>query len=91
MKRQITKVRERIDAAAEASGRSGSSVKLVAVSKMHPADAIRKAIKAGQTAFGENKVQEAEAKINEIGRDAAEWHYIGHLQTNKAKKAAAAI
>jgi pyridoxal phosphate enzyme (YggS family) len=61
-------------------------VKLIAVSKMHPANAIREAIDAGCTVFGENKVQEAEGKISEIGRD-AEWHLIGHLQSNKARKA----
>jgi pyridoxal phosphate enzyme (YggS family) len=60
---------------------------LVAVSKTHPAEVLRSASAAGVTVFGENKVQEAEAKIVEIGRDAAEWHLIGHLQSNKARKA----
>jgi len=67
--------------------RDPSAVKLVAVSKTHPADLIRDAIAHGLTVFGENKVQEAESKIDEVGRDAAEWHLIGHLQSNKARKA----
>ena len=64
-----------------------ASIKLVAVSKTHPAEVLRKAIVAGCTVFGENKVQEAEGKIVEIGRNAAEWHLIGHLQSNKARRA----
>lgn len=80
-------VRKRIAMAAAISGRTAGDVKLVAVSKTHPADVIRDAIAAGITAFGENKVQEAESKIREIGRYAAEWHLIGHLQSNKARKA----
>jgi len=67
--------------------RDPSAVKLVAVSKTHPADLIRDAIAHGLTVFGENKVQEAESKIDEVGREAAEWHLIGHLQSNKARKA----
>jgi pyridoxal phosphate enzyme (YggS family) len=73
--------------AAAISGRPAEDVKLVAVSKTHPAPVIREAIAAGVSVFGENKVQEAESKIREIGRDAAEWHLIGHLQSNKARKA----
>lgn len=69
------------------SGRSRHDVKLIGVSKTRPASAVREAIAAGCTVFGENKVQEAEGKIQEIGRDAAEWHLIGHLQSNKARKA----
>ena len=68
-------------------GRVASEIKLVAVSKTHPASVLREAISAGITVFGENKVQEAESKIDEIGRDAAEWHLIGHLQSNKVRKA----
>ena len=80
-------VRGRIDAAAQRFARDPSQVKLVAVSKTHPADAVRAATRFGAATFGENKVQEAESKIVEIGRGAAEWHLIGHLQSNKARKA----
>lgn len=73
--------------AAARAGRDPGEIKLVAVSKTHPAAAIREAIAAGQTIFGENKVQEAEGKIEEIGRESAEWHLIGHLQSNKARRA----
>lgn len=67
--------------------RDSGEIKLVAVTKTHPAAVIRLALDAGLSVFGENKVQEAEGKIAEIGRDAAEWHLIGHLQSNKARKA----
>jgi pyridoxal phosphate enzyme (YggS family) len=80
-------VRQRIARAAEMSGREASEIKLVAVSKTHPVETLRDAIDAGVTVLGENKIQEAEDKINELGRDAAEWHLIGHLQSNKARKA----
>lgn len=69
------------------AGRNAEDIKLVAVSKTHPASILREAITAGVTVFGENKVQEAENKIAEVGRDVAEWHLIGHLQSNKARKA----
>jgi len=77
----------RIAAAAARAGRDANEIKLVAVSKTHPAETIREAIAAGQTVFGENKVQEAEGKIVGIGREQAEWHLIGHLQSNKARRA----
>ncbi|HEV7701669.1 MAG TPA: YggS family pyridoxal phosphate-dependent enzyme, partial [Pyrinomonadaceae bacterium] len=56
-------------------------------SKTHPTTVLQEAIDAGVTVLGENKVQEAEDKIVELGRNAAEWHLIGHLQSNKARKA----
>lgn len=62
-------------------------MKLVAVSKTHPPEVLREAIAAGARLLGENKVQEAEDKVAALGRDAAEWHLIGHLQSNKARKA----
>src|SRR5690242_18792058 len=83
----IEHVRQRIGAAAVRSNRHLEDITLVAVSKTHPADAVREAIAAGQIDFGENRVQEAEAKIPEVGRDAARWHLIGHLQSNKARRA----
>lgn len=83
----LNDVRRRIAHAASRADRDPGEIKLVAVSKTHPADILREAIAAGVTVFGENKVQEAESKITELGRDAAEWHLIGHLQSNKARKA----
>jgi PLP dependent protein len=83
----LEEIESRIAAAAARAGRDPGEIKLVAVSKTHPAETIREAVAAGQTVFGENKVQEAEGKIEEIGREAAEWHLIGHLQSNKARRA----
>ena len=83
-------VRERIARAASRGGRSERSITLVAVSKTHPPERVREAFEAGQLAFGENKVQEGEAKIAALGslREAGlRWHLVGHLQSNKARKA----
>lgn len=80
-------VRSRIAEAANRAGRDPDEVKLVAVTKTHPVSVLNEAIDAGIAIFGENKVQEAESKIEEIGRERAEWHLIGHLQSNKARKA----
>jgi pyridoxal phosphate enzyme (YggS family) len=87
LRENLAAVRARIDAAAERAGRKGDEIKLVAVSKMHPAYLIQDAIGVGVTAVGENRVQEAEEKILEVGRSAVEWHLIGHLQSNKARRA----
>lgn len=87
LRENLTKVRRKIEEAAQKSGRSANEIKLVAVSKTHPGKIVREAIEAGVNVFGENKVQEAETKIEEIGREQAEWHLIGHLQANKARKA----
>ncbi len=84
---RLRAINSRIAVAAEQSQRSASDVSLVAVSKTHPAELIREAISAGQIDFGENRVQEAEIKIPEVGREAARWHLIGHLQSNKARRA----
>src|SRR6266403_5432786 len=67
--------------------RKPQDITLVAVSKTHSADTIRLAIAAAVSELGENRVQEAESKILELGRNAARWHLIGHLQTNKARRA----
>ncbi|MCR5567842.1 MAG: YggS family pyridoxal phosphate-dependent enzyme [Paludibacteraceae bacterium] len=69
---------------AEITAQLPSGTRLVAVSKFHPADAIREAYDAGQRIFGENHVQEMTAKYTELPKD-IEWHFIGHLQTNKVK------
>jgi hypothetical protein len=83
----LAAVRERIAAAAQAAGREPDAVRLLAVSKMFPADAVRDAYAAGQRDFGENKVQEALQKIEQTADLSIRWHLIGHLQSNKAKKA----
>lgn len=80
-------VRERIEATALACDRDPKTVKLVAVSKTVPVDPIRAAIKAGVTILGENYVQEAREKIEALREEKISWHFIGHLQSNKAKYA----
>ena len=84
---KFSDVKNQIKAAAEKAGRNADEIKLVAVSKTHPVEILLEAIEAGANILGENKVQEAESKIEEIGREKAEWHLIGHLQKNKARKA----
>ena len=77
---------DRIERAARRVGRNPGEIKLVAVSKTVEAARIKEAIEAGVSILGENYVQEAQKKIEEIGHPVA-WHFIGHLQTNKAKYA----
>ena len=84
---RLAVVRTQITAAATGCGRSPQEVTLVAISKTHPSSAITELIELGATDVGENRVQEAEDKITEIGRDKARWHLVGHLQANKAKRA----
>jgi hypothetical protein len=88
---RLARVRQRIDAAARASGRDPSSVRLVAVSKTFPIGAVRDAWLAGHREFGENRVQEALQKIAGTADLGIRWHLLGHLQTNKARKAAASF
>jgi len=82
----LERVREQIAQAATKSGRSIEDVDLVAISKTHEAAKVREAIDAGQTLFGENKVQEARAKIPELPSH-TRWHLVGHLQKNKIRHA----
>ena len=84
---RLAKIEAEIARAANKANRNAQEIKLVAVSKTHGAEIVKEAIEAGARVFGENKVQEAEGKILEIGRENAEWHLIGHLQSNKARKA----
>ena len=89
---RVVKVRERIEQAAKRSGRRVDEVTLVAVSKTKTAEDVRAGFEAGLRIFGENKVQEAETKAAALVtlREAGlRWHLIGHLQGNKARKAAA--
>lgn len=83
--RNLDQVRTRIAAAARQSGRDPSSIKLVAVSKMKSIEDIREACEAGQYAFGENYAQELRQKADILVDLPLEWHFIGHLQRNKAK------
>ena len=82
-------VRRRLEQAARMAGRDPSSIRLVAVSKTFPPAAVRAAARAGQVDFGENKVQEGLQKIAETPDLRLRWHLIGHLQSNKARRAAA--
>ncbi len=86
----LSRVRERIAAACRRSGRDPRDVTLVAVSKTVEPARIRQAVALGQSCFGENRVQEALAKIPEVGEGVA-WHLIGHLQRNKARHAVGAF
>lgn len=81
-------VRERVDAAARAVGRSPDEVDVLAVSKTWPAASILEAARAGQRAFGENYVQEGVAKIEELRDRHLEWHFVGPLQGNKSRMVA---
>jgi len=88
---RVAAVRERIARAAERASRPPGDVTLVAISKTHPAEAVRAAFAAGVRDFGENRVQEAEPKIAATADLVASglcWHLVGHLQSNKARKAA---
>jgi pyridoxal phosphate enzyme (YggS family) len=84
-------VRRRITAAAQRSGRSPSSITLIAVSKTFTAEAVRDAARAGQMHFGENRVQEGLEKSEALKELSLSWHLIGHLQSNKARKSVAAF
>lgn len=95
---RLTEIRARITAAAQSAGREPSSVRLVAVSKTFPLESVLEAHAAGQRDFGENRVQEGLQKIEQalqkVERSADQsirWHLLGHLQTNKARKAAPAF
>lgn len=81
----LRETRKRMDRAAEAAGRDAADVALVAVSKRHPAQSVRTLAQTGQMDFGENYVQEALSKQQELKDLALRWHFIGHLQSNKAK------
>src|SRR6201981_1140641 len=82
----LERVREQIASAAANAGRSPDDVELGAITKTHPAEKVREAIQAGQTLFGESRVQEARAKIPELLSN-IRWHFVGHLQKNKIRHA----
>lgn len=84
---RLAAIRARIAAAAKNCGREPDEITLIAISKTHPASVIKRVIEFGALDIGENRVQEAEEKIAELGRNAARWHLVGHLQANKARRA----
>jgi PLP dependent protein len=88
LRARVAEVRERIEAARARAGGT-DEVTLVAVTKTHPAALVRAAIAAGVADVGENRVQEMDEKVAEIGRQSVRWHLIGHLQRNKAARAVA--
>lgn len=88
LKENAARIQERMARAAARGGRNADEITLVAVSKTHPANAIREAYEAGLRHFGENRVQEWEGKRAGTEGLAASWHLIGHLQSNKAARAA---
>ncbi len=88
VRENFLKVQERIAVAARKAGRRSEEVTLIGVSKTHPAEMIRAAFEAGIRHFGENRVQEWEGKRGGVHDLAATWHLVGHLQSNKAARAA---
>ncbi len=87
MIKRIQNIKKRIEETAVGCGRDPSTVRLVAVSKTIPVNRVKEAIEAGVTVFGENYVQEAREKFSQLATYPVSWHFIGHLQSNKAKYA----
>ncbi|MDJ0817481.1 MAG: YggS family pyridoxal phosphate-dependent enzyme, partial [Desulfobacterales bacterium] len=87
MEDRLKRIHERIDQVASRCNRSAESIRLIAVSKTMPAAVVREAIDSGVTDLGENYIQEARDKVNELATAPVNWHFIGHLQSNKAKYA----
>jgi pyridoxal phosphate enzyme (YggS family) len=88
LKENLNNVRRRVKTACLQARRSADKVRIIAVSKKHPAERIRKMHTLGQDAFGENRIQEALPKIEALASLEIEWHFIGPLQSNKAAEAA---
>ena len=86
LQENLTRIRSRIDQACERSGRQPDSVRLMAVSKNQPPERVAEAASAGLTLFGENRIQDAKVKIP-LCPSQLEWHFIGHLQSNKSRDA----
>lgn len=87
LEQTLPAVRDRIERACSAAERSAADVRLVAVSKAHPIEAIDAALGAGLSDLGENRIHELETKVAARGREAATWHMIGHIQSRKARRA----
>jgi PLP dependent protein len=88
LRARLADIRSRIERAAGRAGRDPASIRLVAISKTFPAEYVSALADAGQIDFGENKVQEALQKMQQTSQRPLRWHLVGHLQSNKAKKAA---
>jgi pyridoxal phosphate enzyme (YggS family) len=82
---RLRELRQHIEEIARQAGRDPAGIRLVAVSKTHPAETVEAAVAAGQTDFGENTVQEALPKLERLAARRLCWHFIGHLQSNKAR------
>jgi pyridoxal phosphate enzyme (YggS family) len=87
LRQRFADITARIRVAAGKANRSPSDIRLIAITKTQPASLIKEALALGASDFGENRVQEAEQKILEVGRRNARWHLVGHLQANKARRA----
>jgi pyridoxal phosphate enzyme (YggS family) len=87
LRSRLESLLDEIDRTARSCGRDGREIQLLAVTKVFPAPVVSNAVAAGQARFGENRVQEAAAKIPAVGGPALEWHLIGHLQSNKVRRA----
>src|SRR5262245_60657411 len=87
LRQRFADISTRIRVAAGRANRPPSDIKLIAITKTQPASLIREALALGVSDFGENRVQEAEPKILEVGRHTTRWHLVGHLQANKARRA----
>ncbi len=87
MKQNLNAIQERIERSARDCGRRPETIHLVAVGKTQPAERVRDAVSAGATIIGENYIQEAREKFERLGDLDIQWHFIGHLQSNKAKYA----
>ena len=85
IEKNLIDIRDAIAHSARAAGRNAGEIRLIAVSKTHPPEAVANAIAAGQHDFGESTVQEALSKISYFRDQGLEWHFIGHLQSNKAR------
>ena len=88
LKENLHNVRARVAFACENAGRNPADIAILAVGKKHPADRIRALAQLGQTSFGENYVQEALAKMEQLRRTNVEWHFIGPVQSNKTRELA---
>ena len=84
---RLANIKLRIEQTLDRTRRSSDEVTLIAITKTHPTSIIKEAIALGAADLGENRVQEAEPKIIEIGRSKARWHLVGHLQANKSRRA----
>lgn len=87
IRERLGSVRQQIGMTARRCNRAPEGISLIAIGKTHPPEVLRLAIEAGASDLGENRVQEAEAKIIALGRHAVRWHLVGHLQANKARRA----